>query len=104
MLVSKPEDRCFRLENMARKRSKRVESDWQPNLPFDGKKQRRPRGKQKRRPDSGVSHLSRAKVPSGCPQHVVCKLLKGLPRLRSKRTHRVLAEAFTQGKDASAFG
>ncbi|HEX5050376.1 MAG TPA: hypothetical protein VFZ65_01260 [Planctomycetota bacterium] len=70
-------------------------------LPFPPRRQhggrragagRRPKGE-----TAGVHHRERAALASRFPVHVTVKLLRGLPRLRSKREYAALRAAFAAG-------
>ena len=53
---------------------------------------RKPKGEK-----PGVSHASRAQLAARFPAHVTLKLLRGLPRLRSKNEYAALRAAFVAG-------
>jgi len=50
-----------------------------------------------------VSHRAREKLAAQFPVHVTVRLAKGLPKLRNKRTSRVLKGAFLAGCDRFGF-
>ncbi len=50
-----------------------------------------------------VGHGPRALLAARFPAHVTMKLLRGLPRLRSRREYAVLREAFAAGCDRGGF-
>src|SRR5215510_4245248 len=53
---------------------------------------RKPKGEK-----AGVSHAPRALLAARFPAHVTLKLLRGLPRLRSKSEYAALRAAFVAG-------
>ena len=84
-----------------RKRGKRGHLSPQRTFPFkrrDGHRIGRPK-----KADSGVSHLEREKLAARYPVHVVMRLEKGLPRLRSKKPYQVLRRCFAKGRDRFGF-
>ncbi|HEU4420409.1 MAG TPA: hypothetical protein VFT55_15845, partial [Planctomycetota bacterium] len=67
-------------------------------LPFRQNGGRRPgAGRKPRGEKPGVSHAPRALLAARFPAHVTLKLLRGLPRLRSKREYAALRAAFAAG-------
>src|SRR5262245_17704989 len=52
---------------------------------------------------AGVSHATRAKLASRFPAHVILKVMRGLPRLRSKAEYATLRRAFVAGCDRFGF-
>lgn len=52
---------------------------------------------------AGVSHATRAKLASRFPAHVTLKIVRGLPRLRSKAEYATLRRAFVAGCDRFGF-
>ena len=67
-------------------------------LPFPQNGGRRPGAGRKPKGDkAGVSHAPRALLAARFPAHVTLKLLKGLPRLRSKSEYAALRAVFVAG-------
>src|SRR5215510_7712190 len=58
---------------------------------------RKPKGEK-----AGVSHAPRALLAARFPAHVTLKLVRGLPRLRSKREYAALRAAFAAGCSGTA--
>ena len=64
-------------------------------LPFRQSGGRRPgAGRKPKGEKAGVSHAPRALLAARFPAHVTMKLVRGLPRLRSKREYKALRAAF----------
>ena len=73
-------------------------------LPFRQNGGRRPGAGRKPKGDkAGVSHAPRALLAARFPAHVTMKLLRGLPRLRSKREYEALRTAIAAGCDRNGF-
>jgi len=73
-------------------------SPQQGVLPFRQNGGRRPgAGRKPKGEKAGVSHAPRALLAARFPAHVTLKLLKGLPRLRSKNEYSALRAAFVAG-------
>src|SRR5262245_2068973 len=67
-------------------------------LPFRQNGGRRPgAGRKPKGEKAGVSHAPRALLAARFPAHVTLKLLKGLPRMRSKSEYAALRAAFAAG-------
>ena len=72
-------------------------------LPFRQNGGRRPgAGRKPKGEKAGVSHAPRALLAARFPAHVTMKLLRGLPRLRSKSEYRTLRAAFAAGCKGTA--
>src|SRR5262249_21151098 len=52
---------------------------------------------------AGVSHATRAQLGKQYPAHITLKLMRGLPRLRSKAEYAALRAAFAAGCDRFGF-
>ena len=73
-------------------------------LPFRNWGGRRPgSGRKPKGEVAGVSHAPRVLLASRFPAHVTWKLVRGLPRLRSRREYAALCAAFRGGCDRFGF-
>ncbi len=76
----------------------------QQQLAFARRGGRRPgAGRKPKGERAGVSHKTRGALAARFPVHVTVRLDRGLPRLRDKRTYRVLRDAFAAGCDRFGF-
>jgi len=72
-------------------------------LPFRQNGGRRPgAGRKPKGEKAGVSHAPRALLAARFPAHVTMKLLRGLPRLRSKNEYAAVRAAFAAGCTGTA--
>jgi REP element-mobilizing transposase RayT len=72
-------------------------------LPFRQNGGRRPgAGRKPKGEKAGVSHAPRPRLAARFPAHITLKLLKGLPRMRSKNEYKALRAAFAAGCKGTA--
>ncbi|HEX5050256.1 MAG TPA: hypothetical protein VFZ65_00660 [Planctomycetota bacterium] len=88
----------------SRARKPNLKQPQQRVLPFRQNGGRRAGAGRKPNGDkAGVSHAPRARLAARFPAHVTLKLLRGLPRLRSRREYAALRAAFAAGCDRNGF-
>ena len=86
-----------------KKRGGKGRSHLDAQLTFGYKRREGHRVGRPRKDDSGVSHLKRDALASRYPVHVVMKVRKGLPSLRTKKPYKALRRAFMAGCDRNGF-
>ncbi len=85
-------------------RTRTKKKPQQGSLPFRQNGGRRAgAGRKPNGEKAGVSHGPRALLAARFPAHVTMKVLRGLPRLRSRREYAALRAAFTAGCDRHGF-
>ena len=84
-------------------RKKTTRNHLASQLTFGFKRRKGHRVGRPKKADSGVSHLKREALAARFPVHVVMKLDKGLPSMRTKKPFKALRGAFRAGCDRNGF-
>ena len=93
----------WRTKDWRPKNRRQTKKPQQGVLPFRQNGGPRPgAGRKPKGEKAGVSHAPRALLAARFPAHVTLKLLRGLPRLRSKREYAALRTAFCAGCTGTA--
>ena len=82
---------------------RRRRSHLDPQLTFGYVRREGHRVGRPKKPGAGMRHGARDALSSRYPVHVVLKLARGLPRLRTKRPYKVLRRCFAKGCDRFGF-